>query len=815
MIHLIVSVASLALMTACTKANDNTLIQHSSKSELSSLAAKASPISVSGPEIVIVGNSASFQLTSLAGVITSSTWTFGDGSASLQATGAANHTFNTLGLLNISITVTTEDGEFNANHTVNVIGSYDGMDCIPETSMRAPKEAYVGVPMMVSALIPDCFAGAVDHVTFSYGDGTSSGVATTHTYGSIGEYTVTMQVISPFDEYAPFITLTRTVQVLAAAPVPTPTPNPLACPTSGATRESMVGDIYDEAKTCGVGGSKTDKYQVRLVEECRATDGVLLWAEVSRTPVLQSEGECLKQSCKLPDGSYLADGQSRTLYSTSAPASSCSSVSAVRSCANGVISGSESFTQLSCHNGCEGFGAHGTVKTGVLIGSVPVPKTCSFGEEGISDIYQQVADQTCTDGSVKISNTRQGSLVTAGACPTYSYAATDAWTTCDANCGGKQNRIFECRDAAGHAVDAARCGTAAPSVARVCDANPSAAGYVESSSADEESGSSGSCPKDQIGVTIATRTTTTVKTYACIDHAVSLASTAKTSTAWVTESYCRDYVAHRCSQDSLSTTDAQNRYKWMLKCQDQVPVIKQFLVEFDDVKVKGNYSIDEGSRRVYPTFMNRATNPEKPWIAPKVATASCTVPSTAYIAAVCLSSCATPEQEIIAQVQANAKLKKVSFIEALTKNYGFVGTLKSNSAMTSMDIKKTKVDQWVTELIDTDHDILHFRTASGGEVRLTPNHPVIAADGSVKLAETFKVGDSLVRLGGHLDQIVAIDHEVHYGKVYNLFVNSASLQENVVVTGGFLNGTAFFQNEGAKNMNREVLRTKLVRGILN
>ncbi len=102
---------------------------------------------------------------------------------------------------------------------------------------------------------------------------------------------------------------------------------------------------------------------------------------------------------------------------------------------------------------------------------------------------------------------------------------------------------------------------------------------------------------------------------------------------------------------------------------------------------------------------------------------------------------------------------------------------------------------------------------SGGTLKMTPNHPLIAADGSMKLAKDFKVGQSLVRLGGHPDEIVSMHDSIHFGKVYNVFVKSNDLHHNVVVTNGYLNGTAFYQNEGAGNLNRQILRGKLVRGI--
>jgi hypothetical protein len=84
----------------------------------------------------------------------------------------------------------------------------------------------------------------------------------------------------------------------------------------------------------------------------------------------------------------------------------------------------------------------------------------------------------------------------------------------------------------------------------------------------------------------------------------------------------------------------------------------------------------------------------------------------------------------------------------------------------------------------------------------------------MKLAGEFKVGESLVMLGGVLDPIVSIEKVQYFGKVYNVFVKSAALQHNIVVTNGYLNGTAFFQNEGSNQLNRVLLRQKLIRGAL-
>ena len=113
--------------------------------------------------------------------------------------------------------------------------------------------------------------------------------------------------------------------------------------------------------------------------------------------------------------------------------------------------------------------------------------------------------------------------------------------------------------------------------------------------------------------------------------------------------------------------------------------------------------------------------------------------------------------------------------------------------------------------MDTEHDIIVFKMKSGGELRLTPNHPLVTVDGKIKLAADFKSGDSLLKLGGEQDPIVSLEHIKYFGKVYNLFVNSRDKFKNIVVTNGYLNGTAYYQNEGADNVNKKILKTRLLK----
>jgi hypothetical protein len=103
---------------------------------------------------------------------------------------------------------------------------------------------------------------------------------------------------------------------------------------------------------------------------------------------------------------------------------------------------------------------------------------------------------------------------------------------------------------------------------------------------------------------------------------------------------------------------------------------------------------------------------------------------------------------------------------------------------------------------------------SGGQITLTPNHPIVNDEGSLRLASDWKVGQNMVQLGGKFDEVVSIVPSVYYGKVYNVFVKSNSLQHNIVVTNGYLNGTAYFQNDGSGYINKQILRRNLIEGVL-
>jgi hypothetical protein len=829
-------------------------------------------IVISGPQVGFTFNPLSFSLVLPSGVVAQTiSWDFGDGSVTVDNRNAVDHTFFAEGEYMIRVAVTDSDGNFSSlTHRVTITPVLDDMACINDMRISGATEAKVGVATDLSVYLPPCLVNKVGAIRWNFGDGASaSNQSVSHAYAAEGTFGVTATLYLGNSQEA-WVTLDHSILVtkdlvIEPEPTPSPTPEPTVSPSPSPSPEPTVspspsptvspspsatptptvspspspspsptpspepqicsqgeirntqGELSSNEVSCGVSGTKTISYREQIKEECKLVGERLNWVEITRTKEVTNEGPCTGQACTLPDGSLLADGASKLMYSSAGPIGSCSTVSETRTCRNGVLSGSTSHNQLTCNNGCGDFGSHGTVKTDVVTGSVQVPKQCSFQEQGFFDTYTQVSDQMCNDGTVVTSNTHQGTLKEAGTCPTYSYNPTESFTACNADCGGKQTRIFVCKDDKGATVDNSRCGSQAPPIEeRMCDGNPAAVRRSESSTVSEEANSSGVCPAKQIGVVVNTRDIVTTKTFACIDHSVQLESTVAVPGAWVETKYCRDYVAHRCSQDSLSTADAQGRYDWMVKCQNQLPVVKEFLTSFADVQIKLGYkkyaSLGSGNQEIYATFMDRAFNPEKPWIAPKLASAPCVMPATAYVATVCVSSCATPEQQILAEDAVTKKLKYTNFIDALTAQTAYVATLKTDN-LKSKAVAKIKVDQWVTELIDTEHEILIFKMKSGRELRVTKNHPVLTQTGMMKTAEEFQVGESLIQLGGDLDKIMSITPYKHFGKVYNLFVESDDALTNIVITNGYLNGSAYFQNAGAKDMNRTLFRTNMTRGV--
>jgi hypothetical protein len=224
----------------------------------------------------------------------------------------------------------------------------------------------------------------------------------------------------------------------------------------------------------------------------------------------------------------------------------------------------------------------------------------------------------------------------------------------------------------------------------------------------------------------------------------------------------------------------------------------------------------DGSRKklrpLYPTFgsqydINSASNRQ---LFPHPTLANCslyldqggTQLATGYnffVNGYCESSCYTPEQQVLF---ADGYQSIVDATAALRDD---VVTLKADSTLDNIGLQVSQTHSYTAEFRDSTHPIVEVRTASGGLLRVTVEHPVINGQGRVVAAQSLKVNDELVKADGTRDPIVQINRTTYHGKVYNLRPANNQLVSNVLVAEGYLVGSSLFQNDEVGYINRVLL----------
>jgi hypothetical protein len=323
----------------------------------------------------------------------------------------------------------------------------------------------------------------------------------------------------------------------------------------------------------------------------------------------------------------------------------------------------------------------------------------------------------------------------------------------------------------------------------------------------------------------------------------------------------------RCSADSLSPDQARLRIEWARKCgllnyrlpeerqdygaglrdyKEDTGVVKHWVSgpEYDfrinDAKTNSlyyftintwEYEDPSGTptwqytnwgrnisnlrpRPIYPTFgtTESAMTGQQLWPSPEVLTNSATpncalytnsngtgLASTWYVNGYCTSSCYTPEQTL------SFSGGEDTILNAFNNLRMDLVTLSEESTFDNIVLADNKVKSYTTELRDNTHPILVIVTASGRQLRVTVDHPVIQGEGRIVEASTLQVGDSLVLATGRVDPIVSIDKVAHVGKVYNVQPVTTDPVSNLLVAGGIVVGSSRFQNDAVEYLNRIIL----------
>jgi hypothetical protein len=213
---------------------------------------------------------------------------------------------------------------------------------------------------------------------------------------------------------------------------------------------------------------------------------------------------------------------------------------------------------------------------------------------------------------------------------------------------------------------------------------------------------------------------------------------------------------------------------------------------------------DTGNKQLFPnanndpndcTFYERVWDPNVPggW---KFVPAA---PGPIYMNGYCEASCYTPEQEVLFS---DGYMPIVDAFEARRED---VVTLAPDATLDDVKLQQNRTYSYTREIRDAMHHIYVIRTASGGELRVTNEHPVLNGEGRIVQAQTLKVGQDLLKADGTPDRITDIQKTQYFGKVYNISPVSTDLVSNVVVAQGFLVGSSRFQNDEVGYMNRMLL----------
>lgn len=275
--------------------------------------------------------------------------------------------------------------------------------------------------------------------------------------------------------------------------------------------------------------------------------------------------------------------------------------------------------------------------------------------------------------------------------------------------------------------------------------------------------------------------------------------------------------SRRCTYDQLySNTDAKNRRDWAVVWYGANPYGWQYSgfkdPRFWDApmfqKLVSDY-INAYGIQLYPVYSDPDTL--DPWKPNKLLTpADSFNVKPAHIAndAVCEPGCYTDTQSVL------MSQGFVPIAEAQRAGMSDVMTLTPDSTFDALSFFTNRVLMYTYDYKDADQEILYFQTESGGELQVTPRHPIVAEDGSVRAAEDFREGDSLVREDGSMDPILSIKRSMWYGKTYNLRPVTNDLVSNLLVAQGFLNGSANFQSKFVEELNRVILRNTVPNDVI-
>lgn len=282
---------------------------------------------------------------------------------------------------------------------------------------------------------------------------------------------------------------------------------------------------------------------------------------------------------------------------------------------------------------------------------------------------------------------------------------------------------------------------------------------------------------------------------------------------------------NRCREltgDHLATAaEATERTTWALDCHEKW--MNRAITNFQDelatehdaiIRLLNNRRGEYGSV-LYPTYgemgLNGIPNNRKSFFAfptPNPLGRECELPEDYKIVATCISGCVTAEQKLLFP----SGNEPISLAKPST--HPTVVTLSPESDRDSLQFTESEVMLYLTDVSEGQHEILTLQLESGRKLRVTPHHPLLSVDGVMRKADSYLVGEALMSVDGGEDRIESVQGETYFGKVYNVLLKSEDPMRNIIAVEGILNGSARYQNEQIRDVNRQLMRITFPESLL-
>lgn len=224
-------------------------------------------------------------------------------------------------------------------------------------------------------------------------------------------------------------------------------------------------------------------------------------------------------------------------------------------------------------------------------------------------------------------------------------------------------------------------------------------------------------------------------------------------------------IFERCSEQYLTQSEGVDRNEWAKKC-------------FPEVNF-ASYSTDDPG--MYALVYSPSSNS---WQGPTDPRDDC---GDWQLKAMCVFACYPSGEEILFENGYQ------SLDEAMISNPADIMVLDPESSLDSPQFKAMPVHAFSRSFKEDVEAIRTFTMASGGDISVTMNHPVLLWSGLMVNAEDVQLGDQLVALDGYPDPVEQIEDELYFGRVYNVAPKSRDLKENIIVAEGYLMGSAAYQ----------------------